>query len=325
MLRPLKLALLTLLTLLYSCDMIRDDQDDCGFYLEFFYDYNMQYTCLFTTHVPSVSVYFFDENETFLFMRYADVADLINGRMMHINKELTWGNYKVLAVGGLCEHYGFHDAEGNECQTGVTTLQDVRLALQRDSDDVSQQFSTPVWLSQLIEVTYPGNNQKVPVSLIRETNHFTINLTSTTRTARADEGDAPYTFKIITPEGGVYGYDNSPLRSESVSYSPYSLTAGAESLVEAKINTMRLLDTGNSNDYQLKVYSAVTGEELWSYNLMTLLSYSKPSTISTLQEYLDREYDWTLTLGATDTTDAGFVALYISVNGWILWLNDIDL
>lgn len=325
--RIYKFTLLALFTLLYSCNTIRENNDHCGFYLQFVYDYNMTYECLFKEQVPSVTVYVFDENETLLFERHELQANLIDGNRIYFNEGINSGNYKILTVAGLCEHYSVVDDSGSSCSPGVTTLSDVKLALNRNESVVSHQFESPLWLGEVVAAVYPGGDHTIKVSLVKETNHFTVTLYSTQTGTRANE--LAYTAQIVAPEGGVYAYDNTPLARETVAYYPYSESAGSEenATVVDCLNTMRLFD-GDADGYQLNVIEKATGTVVFSYDLIALLQASKPNAPDDspldMQEYLDREYEWEIGLTYDDATSS-FIAINLIINGWIVWLRDIEL
>ena len=66
----------------------------------------------------------------------------------------------------------------------------------------------------------------------------------------------------------------------------------------ARLNTMRLLNRSGW-DYKFIIRDANTEAEVWSYNLMTLLSIARPvsrydGTGTSFQEYLDRQSEWNL-------------------------------
>lgn len=56
---------------LLSCERIRDDMDDCGIYLEFVYDHNMDYKDLFDARIATVDLFVFDAEGKYLFSKHA--------------------------------------------------------------------------------------------------------------------------------------------------------------------------------------------------------------------------------------------------------------
>ena len=62
-----------------SCDSIREDLPRCELWLEFVFDYNMEYADAFNPQVKSVDVLVFDSDDKLLFTKSAEVAALVGG------------------------------------------------------------------------------------------------------------------------------------------------------------------------------------------------------------------------------------------------------
>lgn len=65
---------------------------------------------------------------------------------------------------------------------------------------------------------------------------------------------------------------------------------------------------------------------------MTLLSKTKPEkrpdgSVLPMQEYLDRQSEWHIVIlyKGDENVEGGFVAIGVKINGWLLWLRDIEL
>ena len=86
-----------------SCDSIREDLPRCELWLEFVFDYNMEYADAFNPQVKSVDVLVFDSDDKLLFTKSAKVAALVGGNRMSLTDELDFGSYKVLTVGSLTD------------------------------------------------------------------------------------------------------------------------------------------------------------------------------------------------------------------------------
>ena len=341
MFRKLQYALLIAVPLLWgSCASIHEDLDPCEVYLEFVYDYNMEFTCSFREKVGTVDVFVFDGQGRYLFTKQAECAtQLIGGNRMLLSNDLEFGDYNIFTVGGLSSHFRVSDLLGSAPVVGQTTVEEMQIALDRRSDEVSHEFPA-MWVGPAIAVSYtPGNRDHVvwKVPTIKDTNVFHISLAAAsaanTMDSRAETVDAPspYTFKIVIPQGAVYGYDNAPLSDETVTYRPYLLGPGTDpgNLWTAKINTTRLFDEKNSG-YNFAILNASTGEEVWSYDLIYLLEQTMPKNLPvklTMQEYLDRESEWNLVIYYNNNGpgDDGFVAIGVKVNGWIIWFNDLGV
>ena len=325
------------LLLLASCN-IRDEYDDCGVYLKFVFDYNMEYSDSFDPQVETIDVYIFDGDGRYLFTRSAECSELHNRNMMLLSDGLAFGSYQILTVGGACEHFAFTDLDGKDFVPGVTTIEQAKLALAREIGEVSHEFPH-LWFGQTVAINYKADLTVWPIHLIRQTNRFHITLENVDEKTGMDTPTvSPYTFEIVTPEGAVYDYNNNPLVRETVVYRPYSLAQGIESnsLSRAKINTMRLFGS-DEDGYRIIVRTnSVTRDgvsEVWNYDLMALLNGVKPDTrpdgtTLPLQEFLDRQGEWNIVIlhrGGTAESNEGFLALGVRINDWIVWFNDIGV
>ena len=313
-----------------SCDSIREDLPRCELWLEFAFGYNMEYADAFNPQVKSVDVLVFGSDDKLLFSKRAEVAALVGGNRMSLTDELDFGNYKVLTVGCLSGRFRLSDSTGNELVPGTTTLQQVIVSLKRETDVVDFEFQH-LYFGEVVEVDHlPSNtSHKVyPVNLIRDTNRFNIALMG----QGEDEVDGTqYTFEIQAPENAAYSWENEPTGQGPVTYVPYHTGPGEipDVIVSARLNTLRLLNR-NGWDYKFIIRNADTGAEVWSYNLMTLLSIARPTsrydgTELPFQEYLDRQSEWNLIFTVVENPGGGFLQIGLVVGTWIYWLHGIEV
>lgn len=103
----IKSLFLVMISMLYitSCDSIREDLPRCELWLEFVFDYNMEYADAFNPQVKSVNVFVFGSDDKLLFSKSAEATALVGGNRMSLTDELEFGNYKVLTVGGLSDSF----------------------------------------------------------------------------------------------------------------------------------------------------------------------------------------------------------------------------
>ena len=161
-----------------SCDSISEDLPRCELWLEFVFDYNMEYADAFNPQVKSVDVLVFDSDDKLLFTKSAKVAALVGGNRMSLTDELDFGSYKVLTVGSLSDRFRLSDNAGNKLVPGTTTLQQVIVSLKREMGVVNFEFQH-LYFGEVVEVDHlPSNtNHKIyPVNLIRDTNRFNLAL-----------------------------------------------------------------------------------------------------------------------------------------------------
>ena len=327
------LFLLIVSLLWTSCGSIHDDLSRCRVYLQFTYDYNMEYTCSFVRQVPCIDVYVFDENGMYLFRRQEKTSNLIDGNKMLLTG-LTPGVYQVFAVGGLTDNFHVEES-GQEFRVGRTSLEQVRTTLVRSSNEVDYRFAS-LWVGAPVRVLFGDGLSVWEVGMMKYTDDFNIVLSSldTSDERSVRNYGSRYTFEIVAPEGASYSNAHEPLLSETLTYKPWHLQAGSGTgeISHAKINTCRLFD-GETMPHKLVVREADTKELRWEADLVDLLKYSKPSvrpdgTSLSVQEYLDRESAWNLIVLYREDSGAagnGFLAAGIEINGWIVWFSDIEM
>ena len=317
-----------------SCSLIHEEPEDCEVSLRFKYDYNMEYACSFDPQVGSVDVYVFDHDGILLMSKSARRSELVDGNRMILNDFLAPGTYKVLTIGGLSDRFRMSDLNDMSLEPGAVTLDKIKVALLRNSTVVEDEFPC-LWFGESIVVTHDNKPKTCDVSLVRNTNMFNMTLV---RQAPAEPTVQPgfedthaYLFELVTPEGAVYSWNNSPLSYESVTYKPHTVDIADDGIRTSRAKTCRLFDT---DQYRLVVRNKKTLKTVWEYDLIKLLKYSKPSsrpdgTTLPAQEYLDRQNTWNLVVrhtgGGDDEEYDAFTAVAVEINGWILWLHNEDL
>jgi hypothetical protein len=322
----------TAISLLCSCSTVREEDGDCGVWLEFIFDHNMEYTDSFGVHVNRVDVYVFDKAGVLVMARHAGIGELHSRKRMWLSG-LPPGEYGIVTVGAISRHFRFADSGGGDPVAGVTAIGDVSLALLHEGE-VSYEFPH-LFFGSTVDINYRADNSVWPVPLIRQTNRFNIAL-QTAAPAGGVQGpvDPVHTVEILAPEAGAYDHRNEPRVERSMVYRPCSLMSnidGARQLTGAKINTARLLE--NLGDgYRIVVRDTQSGEELWSDDLLALLAATKPASrpdgsALPLAEYLDRECDWNIVIvyKTGNDPDRGFSALKIVINGWIVWEHGVEI
>ena len=313
---------------LLSC--VYDYDDDCGVWLEFIYDHNMEYADSFDPQVAAVDVYMFDSEGKYISKRHATRRELTGGNRMLLIDELPAGACRVLTVGNLTGSFIFSDGADSGPVPGVTSIEDMTLALKHGPCTFSDEIP-PVWFGSAVTVENTNDLSVHRVRLVKNTNNFNLTLVNTDNTEPT--AWMPYSFEIRTPEEAVYSWTNAPAARQELTYTPYYHGPGTEpdQITAERISTCRLFYDDGYN-YRLVVRYTPTGEVVWDYDLMTLLANTKPSkrpdgTALPMQEYLDRQSEWNLIVLCKGEAGGsyGFTALAVNVNGWILWLKDIDV
>jgi hypothetical protein len=324
-----------------SCCGIKDNEE-CGAWLEFVFDHNMEYSDAFDSKVATVDVYVFDRDSVFVQTRRAEIGELTGRKRMLLEEGLTFGKYLVLTVGNLEVPFSFSD-QGVALVPGETSIKEVELAI--DAAGASQGFEHLYFMQKPVEVEYTSKIKVYKVPLIRQTNKFHLVLHTLVESPSADTlamGPATpkHTVEVKAPESGAYNFLNHATTRTPLAFRPHSLfanyqdtNAGVLQETVAELNTMRLLeDEDLRHGYRLTVRDIESGEEVWGKNLLPLLAATNENqnrhdgTALPLAEYLDRQGDWTIVIDyQTVPGDEGFNAITLSINGWIFRLNDIDM
>jgi len=285
----------------------------------------MEYADSFVSDIETVDVFIFDSSDKYLFTKQYTQEQLIENKMLEFGWGLDYGIYKVLTVGGLSDQFEVTDYEEDHFIPGQTTIDNVIVYLNRRSEIVSHEFP-PLWVGETATVDYHDAMITYPVHFTKDTNHFTLHLENTNPSEKTMHSSNSYTFEIISPEGAVYSAENIPLLRQTLTYQPYNLTSKTTPtpLSTGQINTCRLF---NSDRYRLVIRNTQTGNIEWDYKLMSLLLYSKPEnrpdgSSLPIQEYLDRESEWDITIRHKEDQGA-FVAVAVEINGWIMWMHEI--
>lgn len=335
------MALIVGAVALTTCDHNNHDEDLCTAWLQFVYDYNMEYADAFKQQVDSVDVLVFGSDNKYVLAMHADTKKLSDNKML-LNTTLPAGDYQLLTFGNLTRTFRVTDKQGNECQPGVTTIDEVQVSPANRQAVISDEFPH-LWVGETVTIKNYGGASVWPVKLTKDTKRFNLSLTKMNdagQNTRANE-EIPYTFEITSTGNVIQAKTNLPILGTTTTYKPYALALGTEpsTLVAGKINTLRMYDDGQY-PYSLIVKNNTTGAELWKYDLMKLLVQLKPTTPDgkplPLQEYLDRQSEWNISVlykddpdnpGGPDEPDTpgGFAPLQVIINGWIIWISGMHV
>ncbi len=334
------------LFVLSSCDDLRDSYEDCGVWLEFIFDHNMDFADSFGENIGTVDVLVFDKDNKFYSSHSARVDELDGRKRLFLgNPDMPLGTYYVVTVGGLTEHFRLSDMGGNDFKKGVTTIEQVSHSLHTTGSEVSHEFPH-LWFSPTVEIDYKADLSVWPVRMVRQTNRFSITMQHKIKYKTRAILDTPlHHFSIVAPESGVYDHQNAPLDATPLTYRAQDATLvtdsesdekGAVHTTGALINTMRLM-ADDENGYTFTVHDYDSGEPVpeLEFDLIDLLSKfprgKRPDgTPLPLQEYLDREGDWNVLIlyntEETITIPGGRItAITIKVNGWVVHSHDMGI
>lgn len=304
-----------------SC--IYDDTDDCRTELRirFKYDYNMKFADAFAHEVKTVHLYAYDESGKLALEKTATVSG--EGYTMNVNelKTDTKYNFVVWAEG---ENRGdSYDFGSSATETGLTAK------VKRTDAKVTTDL-TPLFHGRVTGASFAakyGTTQTVDIPLVKDTKNIKLVLQEQDGTKQLDPNDF---IMEITDDNGFLNYDNSLLSDETLSYSPWSVTAGQAgadngvstkaaretvlSVIVSEFTTNRLVADGhkprltvwNKNKTDKPVFSI----PLIDYILLVKGNYNRDMSD---QEYIDRQdtYDMVFIID-----NGHWLSSYIYINSW---------
>ncbi len=348
------LVVLTL-GVLTGCDMMTEDYDDCpmGLYLSFKYDYNLERSDIFKGNVGSVTVYAYDTSDNLVRTYDVKASELslpfVGSEYwtLHIN-DLPEGNYRFTVLAQQAPYSETSSSSRAHFARKNVSSGDSRTSLEVDLDRVASgdyylidNHGLPLdTLWHGIENNYVEVYAEKPtydtISLVRDTKQIHVAIR---------EIDDPTTMDIanfgmtISDHNSVILYDNSLNESDLVVYTPYvswntdDLTTTTDSegheldgvghIGHADFMTSRLIyhdgtrADGIEDDGILSITNLKTGVEVVEFNLPAVLSQLRSYSEYRYdeQEFLDRSYDYTITVFLRDG-HLSYITIAIDVLGW---------
>ena len=343
-----------------SCSMMSEDRDDCptGLYVTFKYDYNLQRADMFRDHVEAVTLYVFNERGELVCTqseanRPASSPLRDAAYRMHITG-LQPGRYRLIALAGqrpydemLNDHtrarFVRHEpTPGESMQTLDVTLDHQPLDLTGNLFEVKN-LSAPLdtlWHAMSrheIEVKATGSKPVYDtLSLVRDTKKINITLRELDEPQRMDIDDYELT---ITDHNAHLLWDNSLDEAHTVVYTPHATwntddlpaIAGEDTpgrMGHADFMTSRILKHASAaDDAVLRIVHKSTGKQVAAVNLADYLSrlrVAEERYIYSVQEFLDRGYDYRLTFFLRGDRFE-YVSIEISTLSWSVHVQNENL
>ena len=332
---------------LASCDMMKQDLEDCpyGLYLQFKYDYNLQRADMFNDHVGAVDVYVFDERGRYVKTQseentanYAPLADP-NYRM---HMELEPGKYQFIVLAGQDSysqqmarqraHFMRTEMKAGDPMTAMEIKLDTQGGNVLTVDNMGAPLDTLWHGMETIPVeVFAEKPTYHTISLMRDTKKINVTLRELDDPSQMDIQD--YDLAIYDRNTHLW-WDNAVDESQWAVYTPHAtwntddltqvVTEDGEQMGYGKIGhadfmTSRIMYHGNAaQDGRLEVTYRPTGEKVINVNLPDLLSrlrnYEDYLRYGE-QEFLDRGYDYQLDFFLKGG-ELQYVNISISVLSW---------
>lgn len=295
--------------LLSSC--IKEDRDDCGFYLRLVYDYNLKYVDAFSEQASKVNLYVFDSHGNFITELEDSQTPFSKAYKMYIPLDPD-KPYTFIAWVGLYEQNYILKSPMKQGATPSDLY--LQLAQNEATNTVNKELK-PLWHGKL---DYNGTTPDPVISLTKNTNKVRLVLQSLNQKDENPINADDYLFRIAAANG-EYDHLNTP-QGKEISYTPYfSSQADAGAIVE--LNTLRLMA---DQENKLEIKNKNTGEILLDINLNKYISALRLLEFDAmpLQEYMDRQDEYKIVFFFKENTAIGggdmFLYITVEINGWVI-------
>ncbi|WP_298653883.1 FimB/Mfa2 family fimbrial subunit [uncultured Proteiniphilum sp.] len=333
---------------LAACSWLNDDLDDCstGCQIQFRVAMDIEYNGLFNsqafyTEVQDVNLWVFDGNGVYL-GTYTEQGENLKKNDFTMDLPLEPGRYKMVVWTGLQD--GFYEIPA--LTPGVSKVEDLTLRLKRDANSRQNEQLTPLWHGEIGDVEVKDTQYTlINVGLVKDTKTLIAVMQDVWGN---DLNSEDYDFEIIAANGYM-DYQNRLLDDDDIHYDAYyKQTAEVDTdnefntlgraggddtkkfrVARAELNTLRLMTDKNT---RFVVTEKATGRRLMNINLTQYLLLTrtlyegKYGVKISDQAYLDYEDTYSVIFFLTPSGGGNsYICTSVSINGWIIRLNDAEL
>jgi len=241
---------------------------------------------------------------------------------------LPVGKYQFMAWAKA----GVYDASGNQIAApayeiptftpGVTTIQEMKLKLERDPSLIINKELEALWYGEIEQVDFTGRtHQTDTINLIKDTNKIRFLFQGNTPEWTIDVDE--YEYEILEANGYM-DYDNSLLTDDMLRYHPYYTNQEEPQLAVIEMNMMRLMANRVS---RFIVTEKATGKQVFNINLTKYLILTEMIGYKwSDQEYLDRQDEYVIVFFFSNPDDSGnWFSPRIQVNEWTWYVQHEDI
>ncbi len=305
-------------SLLLCTSCIKDGMDkDCGAYIRFVYNYNLEYTDLFHKQATRIHLYVFDKNGVYVTELKETPGQFAPDYLMPLPESLRGSHYTLIAWSGLYDE----SYEKNLLTPGVSTLEELEIRASnlqtRAAKGCIDRQLHPLWHGKNQEMAPQFTNDITTVSLLKNTNHFRIVMQSLDNAVMRTED---YDIRILSPNGR-YNHANELQgndEEEQIAYSPYYTANDEEAGAIAEMNTLRLL---TDKDNRLVITHRTTGNTILDIPLNRYLNALRLQQYAhmPLQEYLDRADKHSIVFFFKGMDHNGhYLSVDVQINDWLM-------
>ena len=347
------------LAMLSSCDMMTEDEDltNCGLFVTFKYDYNLQRSDMFGDHVGGVTLYVFDSDGRFVRSyennNIPSMARMLDGEYTHAMQitDLPDGKYRLIALANQKSYEATLATPGAKYRRSPLATGDnketLQVRLDRDKKgDATAMVSNVAPLdtlwhgmtgAEVVEVK-SADRTIANISMVRDTKMLTIGLHNLDDPLDISTEEFDY---FIVDNNGLLGYNNNLLDDEDLVYTPFhKWDTYSEDGEGNRVNaTAHACLTFNrlywhelaAENALLVIRNRNTGKEVASINLTDFLAQGRngiDTYIYSRQEYLDRAYDYYMDFFIRNDKwqyAEVYLGLNLNVLSWAVRIQNVDL
>ena len=302
---------------LYSCT--KEDLKECSLQLQLKYDYSMEDEVM-----NFVDLYVFDKQDKFIELLQVDLPKFTDNYKIavpHYYKDKTL----VVWAGETRESYSTSPLQVGDAMDSLM-LKHVTI------DNTSTQKLSNLFHGGEELMTFDGVNHTHTIDFTRTDNRINLSLQDANNKNMEIEGK--YDVKL-TACNAVYSSDHMiASNSPRITYLPtnYASTPKRETRTKqtsAHLHTLRLHELYRE-DVKLTIYNTEQQQYITfggepELKLIEYLLQTTPNETSA-QAYLDNKSEWNISFAvAEDAPGDKDIALNITINGWVIWFNDIEL
>ena len=311
-----------LFVVLTAC--LKEDYNDCGVTVEFMYNHNILSTNVFENYVDQVNLYVFSDDGIMVQQHTNGSIPLTNNFKMRLDY-LDYSNYHFAAWAQsthIANNQSFFTIPN--LTVGVSSIDELIYTLKRNSGIQQHELNNLLVGTTEAVVFNDKTYLPVTVNLMKVTNKIRVEILSHISGDTIDV--ANYNFFIIDEAGnGRINYDYIVLPDEKTTYLPHYAT---NLLLPDKTNNAAVVEMSTSrlmvvNTPRLKMIDNNEGKEIVSMNLPYIFSLTnmENNTQWSLQEYLDRQDRYTITLYFHNNK---WISSTIIINGWAINNNELE-
>lgn len=351
------LVALVSLAMLTGCDMMKEDEDltNCGLFVTFKYDYNLQRTDMFGDHVGGVTLYVFDSEGRFVRTyennNIPSMGMMLDGTYTHAMQimDLPDGKYRLIALANQKSYEATLATPGAKYRRSTLAVGDnneklqVTLDRKAPSDGSTAMVDNVAPLDTLwhgmtgVETIEVRSTDKTVanLSMVRDTKMLTIGLHNLDDPMDITTEEFDY---FIVDNNGKLAYNNDLMKDEDIVYTPfYKWDTYAEDNGNVTGVTAHACLTFNrlvwhekaAENALLIIRNRTTGKEVCAINLTDFLAQGRNAYDTfaySRQEYLDRAYDFYMDFFIkNDKWQYAEVRLNLNVLSWAVRIQNVDL